>query len=203
MNAMNDIADRHDTKMAGKLPLLVFLLAGAMILGVTLGRGTPERTLKTEPAPAAQSAVAAAGPAYIVRPVRREAPVEQHLWEQQRKSAKAEAARRNQAERQAYIHRFAGEAVDARWATAKESTILAASKGDQIVALGAQPRELDIDCRTTMCRVQADFPSESSAEDWFTLFSTTLGGEMPKVSFEFSVNPDGSARLVAYGLART
>jgi len=80
--------------------------------------------------------------------------------------------------------------------------MLAASKSIQIEQLHAEPQSLDVDCKTSMCRIQADFASESLANDWLTLFATNLGSEMPEASFQHSTNPDGTHRVLVYGLSR-
>lgn len=198
-------ARRPVAALAGRLPLLAFVLAAGVILGITLGRAADD-----EPESGGSTAVAldvgvnphVPSPATHA-PRARPAPRGAQEWTQQREASRAQALRRRQAERQAYIDRYAHEQVDARWAGRTEATMLQASRSAQVLELGAEPHALEIDCRTSMCRVQADFASQSSAEDWFTLFSTNLGREMPKASFLYSRNDDGSARVLAYGLARS
>lgn len=199
---MEKVSRRPVASMAGKLPFVAFVLAAGVILGITLGRagggeqdmGMPAGDLgKAVPSPPSHPTRA-----LPARPV----PSADEEWKQQRETAMAKALRRRQAERQAFIERYAHEQVDARWAARKEAVMLEASRSGQILELGAQPHGLDIDCRNSMCRIQADFANQSNAEDWFTLFSTMLGSEMPNASFQYSRNVDGSARVLAYGLAR-
>jgi len=116
--------------------------------------------------------------------------------------AEIESQRQAQVQHQAFASRYAGEHVDAAWAGRKEATMLAATKSDQITLLHAEPRDLDINCKTSMCRIQADFATRGLAMDWFTLFSINVGGEMPNSTFQYSANPDGSWRVTIYGLSR-
>ena len=113
-----------------------------------------------------------------------------------------ESQRQAQSQHQAFANRYAEEPVDASWAGRKEATMLAASKSGQITLIHAEPKDLDIDCKTSLCRIQADFATRGLAMDWFTLFSTNVGGEMPNSTFKYSTNPDGSWRVTIYGLSR-
>jgi hypothetical protein len=123
-------------------------------------------------------------------------------WKQERDVIKAEQARKAQGERRELMQRYAGENLDPAWAAAKEATMLGASTSIQIEQLDAEPEALDINCKATMCRIEADFASSTLAQDWFTLFSTALGAEMPHASFQYSREVDGSVRVVVYGIAR-
>lgn len=189
---------------AGKLPLVAFALAAGAILGITLGRVGGGEPQSGKPERAGELGASSSPPVLYAThaPRARALPHAGDEWQRQRETAMAEALRRRQAERQAFIDRYAHEQVDARWAGTKEATMLEAGRSGQILELGAEPHALDIDCRTSMCRIRADFATQSSAEDWFTLFATTLGREMPKATFRYSRNEDGSARVLAYGLAR-
>jgi hypothetical protein len=98
--------------------------------------------------------------------------------------------------------RYISEHPDPRWAMAKEQTLSGLSTSTQIDELGARPLDFSASCRTSVCRIHADFLTRRAAEDWFTLYTLNAGAEMPNVSVHTLANPDGSVRLELYGLAR-
>jgi hypothetical protein len=53
-----------------------------------------------------------------------------------------------------------------------------------------------------VCRIGADFPNRGAVQDWLTLFSTGVGGELPNEAYVVTSNPDGSVHLDIMGLGR-
>lgn len=100
------------------------------------------------------------------------------------------------------VTRYESETIDQAWASTKRVELAEFSTSAQMEAIGAQPGNLSIDCRRTTCRVGADFPSRSVAEDWSTLYLSSLGSRLPNASLQTSANPDGSTHIDIYGLAR-
>lgn len=97
---------------------------------------------------------------------------------------------------------YQSERVDGRWALAKEQTLTRLSTSAQIEALNARPKTIDVHCRSSVCRISADFPNRLAAEDWFTLYTTNVGNELPNASLQQTANPDGTMHVEIYGLAR-
>ena len=182
--------------------LLAGALALAVIVGVTLawrGRALPEDD-STASAPAAQAAaVPRTEPARGMRAPPQISPAERR---ERRQAAQAEQERKGRAFHDALATRYAAEPVDAAWAAAKEAKLLAASASDEIRRIGAMPGNYRASCRSSVCRIGADFPNRSATEDWLTLFSTGVGGELPNEAYVVSPNPDGSVHLEVMGLAR-
>lgn len=189
-----------------KLPVVALVVVVALILGVTVLRRTPnivtaapvtgqDSIVDTRPAPMAS--VSAQGIANDTLG-KMDSSSANLLNGQDRARVKAEA----EARQRAYAAQYAQESVDASWASAKEAKMLEASKSGEISQLNAEPGDLNIDCKTSLCKIQANFASHGQAEDWLTLFSTTLGGEMPKASFQYLSNPDGTTEVVIYGVSR-
>lgn len=98
--------------------------------------------------------------------------------------------------------RYEGERVDAAWAASKQQVLESLSVSPQIEQVNAQPLAIVANCRKTVCRIDADFPSRTAADDWFTLYTLNAGPEMTHSSSRNNVNPDGSVHLQIYGLAR-
>jgi hypothetical protein len=123
-------------------------------------------------------------------------------WQARRAHAQAEQVRRGRALHDALAARYAAEPVDAAWAAAKEARLLAASVSDEIRRTNAVPENYRASCRSTVCRIGADFPDRGAAEDWLTLFSTGTGGELPNEAYIVTQDPDGGIHLEIMGLAR-
>lgn len=98
--------------------------------------------------------------------------------------------------------RYDGEPVDAAWASRKQEALERLSVSPQIEQVNAQPLSMAASCRSSVCLISADFPSQTAAEDWFTLYTLNAGPEMTNASSRRTVNPDGSVNLRIYGQAR-
>ncbi len=98
--------------------------------------------------------------------------------------------------------RYDSERVDAVWASRKQQALERLSVSPQIEQLNAQPLSINAQCRTSICLINADFPSRVAATDWHTLYTLNAGTEMFNASMRSTVNPDGSVHLQMYGLAR-
>ena len=114
----------------------------------------------------------------------------------------AEQERKAKDSHEALAARYAAEPVAAAWAAGKEAVLLAASDSPEIRRVGATPGNYRASCRSSMCRIDADFPDKGAMEDWLTLFSTGNGGELPFQAYVVSRNPDGSFHLDVMALAR-
>ena len=119
-----------------------------------------------------------------------------------RKAAQAEQERTGRAFHDTLAARYAVEPVDPAWASAKEAKLLAASASDEIRRIDAMPRNYRASCRSSVCRIGADFANRGAVQDWLTLFSTGVGGELPNEAYVVSQNPDGGFHLEVMGLAR-
>lgn len=122
--------------------------------------------------------------------------------EAMRRQQRSDADKVVAAGRSKLVGRYDGEGVDHAWATAKQSELMAFRTSQQIEAIGAQADNLAINCRTSVCRIDADFSSRSEAEDWTTLYLTGAGSRIPNASTRVVPNTDGTFHLEIYGLAR-
>ncbi len=183
-------------------PLVVGLLLVATIVVVTIAsRGRSKHTGDSvAPAPAMQ--VPATHGAEPVRGPRASAQISMAERRERRKAMQAEQERKGRAFHAVLAERYASEPVDAAWASAKEAKLLAASVSDEIRRVDAVPGNYRASCHSSVCKVSADFPNRGAAQDWLTLFSTGVGGELPNESYVVSQNPDGSLHLEVMGLAR-
>lgn len=121
---------------------------------------------------------------------------------ERRQAEQAEQVGKARSFHQALAARYAAEPLDASWASAKETKLLDASVSDEIRRTNAVPRNYHASCRSTVCRIGADFSDRGAMQDWLTLFSTGTGGELPSEAYVVSQNQDGSFHLQIMGLAR-
>ncbi len=94
------------------------------------------------------------------------------------------------------------EAVDAGWAIGKERALETLQSNDQIEQFGARPVALDVACRSSVCRLQAEFASRVAADDWITLYLLNAGHEISRSSYLRTDYPDGTASIELYGQTR-
>ena len=184
-------------------PLLAGLLVVVVIVGVTIAwRQRPVASSGDSVAPASEAQAATSQelrPASNSRERPRLSLVERR---ERRKAAQVEQERKGRAFHGTLAARYATEPVDAAWASAKEAKLLAASASDEIRRVGAVPGNYRASCRSTVCKIGADFPNRGAVQDWLTLFSTGVGSELPNEAYVVSQNPDGSFHLEVMGLAR-
>lgn len=179
-------------------PFVAASLVIAVILGVMIGR----HAASSMPTSSGQPDVVAAKSNPVNRVVPVSAPMTFEQRQAKRRAAIAEQERRGQALHAALATRFATEKPDAAWASAKEAKLLAASTSDEIRRANAQPRNYTATCRSSVCKIGADFDNRGALEDWLTLFSTGLGSELPSEAYVLSTNQDGSLHLEIMGIAR-
>lgn len=143
----------------------------------------------------------------VARAARPAAPLRSRDEELVEQVAARQAMREEHAARMAELRersaaRYAGERVDAEWAPVKEVELSAIADRKDFAAAGAKPISLEIDCRSTMCRLDGQFSSRGQAEDWVMMYTASVGEAMPNSVVSRSRNPDGSTRVEIYGRAR-
>jgi hypothetical protein len=122
--------------------------------------------------------------------------------EQFRARNEAAAERVVTAGRNKLVGAFNGETIDQAWAANARSELSQFATSQQIHDLHAEPLSMDVDCRRTVCRIGADFATRAAANDWATLYLTSVGARMPNASLQTSDNADGTAHLEVYGSVR-
>src|SRR5688572_11551446 len=156
----------------------------------TSSTGVPERVAAKDRAPSAGAGSSSHLPA---NPEALAAANQRAESEQQGKIEQAQ---------QGLAARYRSEPRDATWAAAKERDLLALTRLEQAERMNAMPSSIDIDCKTSSCRIAADFTSQASANDWLTVFTTSLGNSLPFGTTEQKTNPDGSVTIEIFGASR-
>lgn len=98
--------------------------------------------------------------------------------------------------------RFNSESTDAPWASRKITELRSMASSSQIAALGAEVSNLSVDCRQATCRMTGDFATRSAAEDWVTLYMSSLGNRLPSATYRLHEAPGGRTGIEIYGAAR-
>ena len=123
-------------------------------------------------------------------------------------SARQTADKRKQVQQQvdrtqaAFAARYTNEPVDAAWAGAKEAELMGLGVSDQIRQLGAEPQNMAVDCKSSMCRITGDFATMSTGDDWVTLYMNNVGDKLPMASYKYVQNPDGTVTINVYAVGR-
>jgi len=121
---------------------------------------------------------------------------------EKRKRMAAASQERIQKRNAAMIGRFAAAKPDPSWSNAHEKDLASLQDSDPMRDAGAKAANFQADCRSTMCRVQADFPDAGAAANWLQLYMGSVGDRLPVATAHQVTNPDGSVRVEIYGMGR-
>jgi len=97
---------------------------------------------------------------------------------------------------------YAAEKVDPAWSGAHEKDLASLLDSGPLRDAGTKAGNFQAQCRSSMCRIQADFPDPSSASDWLQLYMAGVGDNLPVATAHQIRNPDGSVRIEIYGVGR-
>lgn len=100
------------------------------------------------------------------------------------------------------VQLYRSEKTNPAWAVAKERELLPLTQVAQIQQMNATPKQLDIDCKTSSCRIAAKFDTSGAANDWAAVFTASLGSSMPTGTVQQVTDPDGSITMEVYGAMR-
>lgn len=97
---------------------------------------------------------------------------------------------------------------EARWnsdgaapveAARMEQTLLAAMTTDGVVTAQFQPESFDVQCKSSMCRIESNFAPGADGNEWATRMLLAMGGEIASGDSVVERLPEGRQRLVLYG----
>ena len=185
-----------------------WLVAIAVILGIVLTMffrraGNDAAPAVAQPEPRAQSATRP-DPRRGAMPSAGQPLSPAALRDQRQKMADKRTRVQQQVDRtQAeFAARYNNEAVDSAWAGAKEAELMGFGVSDQIRQVNAEPQNLAVDCKSSMCRITGDFASMSTGDDWITLYMNNVGDKVPVASYKYVQNPDGTVSINVYAVGR-
>jgi hypothetical protein len=130
-----------------------------------------------------------------------------------RRTRLQETVARRQESRQAQIKKsaeqrmkaaeaFQREPVDPAWAPKKEVELNSIAAQPAFETAGAVPKDMRVDCKSSMCRLDGSFTSNGQAEDWVLLYMSSVGSTLPNAVVTRTPNPDGTTSVEIYGRAR-
>lgn len=198
-------------KPSNRIPLVAAVVVVLAVVVATFvfrgrdgtGAGQPDAA-SPEAAPQPSAQAGAAPPRRAGTPAQDRLGLQESVLDhvEQRAEMRRQHEERTRALREQSAQRFASEQVDPAWAPQKVSALSAIADDPGFEAAGAQPKSLNVDCRSSMCRIEGQFASSGVAEDWILMYMSSVGGEMPNSIVSRSRNPDGSMRVEIYGRAR-
>jgi hypothetical protein len=182
---------------------LVALIAAAVVYQRTRGSQASDAVVPTE-GTASDSYEARRTARSVAMPAPRQ-PLTQEMVAERRQAMvakRAEVQQRVDQTQAAFMSKYNTEPVDPAWAGGKEAALAQLATSPQMQEIGAEPKNLAVDCKSTMCKVTADFPSTSAGDDWFTLYMNSVGAQVPTASYKYVRNPDGSYSINVYAVGR-
>jgi hypothetical protein len=120
------------------------------------------------------------------------------------------AAPRNPAEEQAERDRILAQLeqqhnaqpIDPAWAGPAEAALEKLTEDPGLVASQIKPDAYRSECRTSSCRISADFSSHADAEDWSTMYITNTGRTFQRTRSMVIPTGDGGYEARIYGTRR-
>ncbi len=119
-----------------------------------------------------------------------------------RQARREERKRKLQDARLAIASRFEQESVDPAWSAGKETRLQAVAESPTFKQAGIVPESLRIDCRSTLCKVNATHASYGASADWAMIYMTSSAGEVTHTFTKTTNNPDGTTSVEIYAQAR-
>jgi hypothetical protein len=194
-------------KKSNRTPLIALGIIVALMAAATIWKTSqtqaPSVMGATAPvdgtAATAQSNAGAAGPRLRQPPTPRRdranaKPLTREQVAQVRKERTARAARAYDMARQ----QFAAQRVDPTWSAKTEQGLQKLTDNAAFAQMGSQPKDVQIDCKSSLCEIQGQFASDREARDWTQVYMTNVGGVVSMGRVRFYPNPDGTTQVRIY-----
>jgi len=95
--------------------------------------------------------------------------------------------------------RFAAQPLLAGWAVPNERQISDFLAADHLHKSGLPaPKQYDVQCKSSLCRVHADFASDADADATLQDLYTTIARSLPAAQTFRTTAPDGTVQVVVY-----
>lgn len=119
-----------------------------------------------------------------------------------RRESRQAQIKRSEEQRKKAAEAFARESVDPAWAPKKEVELNTIAEQQTFEEAGAIPKDMRIECKSSMCRLDGSFANNGQAEDWVLMYMSSVGSALPNAVVTRIPNPDGTTRVEIYGRAR-
>ena len=113
-----------------------------------------------------------------------------------------EMASKAEASKQKAVAAYRAEKVDKTWAAQKETELSGVATSEALAQAKIVPKSFDVDCKTTVCRLNGTFSTLGEAEDWTLYYMSSVGNALPNTTVSKTQNPDGTTNVEIYGRAR-
>lgn len=195
--------------MKNKTPLIV---AAVVIAAVAIGTIVARRPGDAAPdQQVAQGKDASRPPVTLTSPARTSRTGARGVADQRerlqqtvarRQEARQEMIRKSAEQRKKAAEAFQREQVDPAWAPQKEGELNRIASQPAFETAGAVPKDMRVDCKSSMCRLDSSFTNNGQAEDWILLYMSSVGSALPNAVVSRVNNPDGTTSVEIYGRAR-
>jgi hypothetical protein len=187
------------TPMRRPLPWIIAVVLCVGIAGITWWK-RPAPVVATPVVPAAVAEPVAARPTTRTASSVARVPIDpsQPFSDPARRELQARVDRT----RETFTARYNDERVDSAWSNAMERDLVALSDSEQMRAMDANVSNLEVDCRTTMCRIRGEVASITAGDDWITLYMTNVGAKLPEVTYHYVPGDDGKLRIELFAIGR-
>lgn len=183
---------------------LVAAVCGAIILGAAL-TGTAKRD-RSDQGPAAPPSVDRVEDQLLGAPPPRgdgaSTAERAAAMTESREARREERKQKLQDARLAMASRFGQETVDPAWSAGKEASLQAVAESPTFVQAGIVPDSLRIDCKRSVCKINATHASYGASADWAMIYMTSSAGEVTHTFTKSINNPDGTTSVEIYAQAR-
>lgn len=113
--------------------------------------------------------------------------------------AQAQAA--SEAAMQKLDSSFKAQRVSPTWANQTELAVLDALGSKEAAQMGVQlPKDVSVECRSTLCKIQAKYADDAAAADAFPVLAMDMAAQLPQTRRVTHYQPDGSVLVTIYGL---
>ena len=119
-----------------------------------------------------------------------------------RSMSAAEMARGRKARSTELDAAFRRDPMDAAGARQAEGELAEAASADDLVESGTTPIAIDMQCRSTRCRVISRFAAGSDVEGWVGLYMLSSARTLAGADTVITPQPDGTIELAIYGTRR-
>lgn len=113
-----------------------------------------------------------------------------------------EMASKAEASKQKAAAAYRAEKVDKTWAAQKETELEGVATSAALAEAKIVPKAFEVDCKTTVCRLNGTFSTLGEAEDWTLYYMSSVGNALPNTVVSKTQNPDGTTSVEIYGHAR-
>lgn len=94
---------------------------------------------------------------------------------------------------------FARDVADPMTGPATEDLLVDTISGEAMAGTGLRPRNVDIACKQSSCRIVGSFDKHGDAQDWGLFYITAAGGDvLSQTRMVFVPKPDGSTEVRIY-----